>query len=174
MKRMLKLLIIIFLCGLTSGLISLSPVNASAGADEIAAIRSRYATINKNLKSYRTVKKEISGHSTEGGELVAYFDGDVIKKIVAAHYGETGKATEEYYFWNNELMFVFRRDSRYDRPLSGKVVATEENRFYFGAGRLIRWIDKKGKQVSAKDSVYPEKQSEYLSSAKEFVTLARS
>ncbi len=174
MKRTLNFLTMIFLCGLASGLILVSPAHASAAADEIAAIRSRYATINKNLKSYRQVKKEISGYSAEGGELVAYFDGDAIKKIVAQHFGETGKAVEEYYFWNNELMFVFRRESKYDRPLSGKVIATEENRFYFSAGRLIRWIDGKGKQVSASDSAYAGKQSEYLNFAKEFVTLARS
>jgi hypothetical protein len=44
------------------------------------------------------VKKELSGFSTEGGELTAYFDGSKIVKISATYQGETGSAFEEFYF----------------------------------------------------------------------------
>ncbi|HEV7683768.1 MAG TPA: hypothetical protein VGO68_16690 [Pyrinomonadaceae bacterium] len=98
---------------------------------QIQSIRKQYLAINKRVGSYKKVKKELSGFSLEGGEMVAYFDGPTIVKIVATYYGETGKSLEEYYFEKEKLSFVYRKESRYNRPLSGKVVHSFENRFYF-------------------------------------------
>lgn len=142
--------------------------------DPIQTIREQYATINKSVKKYKSVKKKLSGLSAEGGELVAYFDGPKIMKIVATHYGESGKAVEEYYYWDDRLIFVFRKDSIYDKPMSGKVARTEENRFYFGNDRLIRWVDENAKQVASDNSEYLEKEKDYLKSSKEFTDGARS
>ncbi|MDX6611272.1 MAG: hypothetical protein QOD75_458, partial [Blastocatellia bacterium] len=86
-------------------------------------IRQQYERINKRQRNYRKVRKELSGFSAEGGQLVAYFDGKAIAKIVATYFGEGGKTEEEFYYSAGKLVFVFRRESRYDRPLSGKVVA---------------------------------------------------
>jgi hypothetical protein len=147
---------------------------SSHAEDPIQTIREHYATINKNAAGYKSVKKELTGFSAEGGELVAYFDGPKIMKIVASHFGEGGKAVEEYYYWDDQLIFVFRKDSSYDKPGSGKVVRTEENRFYFNAGRLIRWVDEKQKQVAPGNSEYPEKEKDYLENSKQFTDGARS
>jgi hypothetical protein len=64
--------------------------------DPIQTIRQQYAAINKKLARYKRVKKELSGFSLEGGDLVAYFEGPAIVKMVANHYGESGKSYEEY------------------------------------------------------------------------------
>jgi hypothetical protein len=142
--------------------------------DPIKSIREQYAKINKSAGRYKSVKKGLSGYSAEGGELVAYFDGPKIMKIVANHFGEGGKAVEEYYYWDDRLIFVFRKDSIYDKHMSGKVARTTENRFYFSADRLIRWIDENAKQVEPGSGEYLEKEKDYLQSSKEFADGARS
>jgi hypothetical protein len=153
---------------------SQSTPRVSPAADAIASIKAQYAAINKNINRYRKVDKDLPGYSSEGGSLIAYFDGNSIKRIDAQFYGEMGLANEEYYYSNGRLIFVFRKESAYDRPLSGNVVSTKENRFYFSDASLIRWIDENGKQVPSSNSDYRKKQTEYLSYSKEFVTLARS
>lgn len=143
-------------------------------SDPIKSIREQYAKINKRAARYKRVKKGLSGYSAEGGELVAYFDGPKLMKIVANHFGESGRAVEEYYYWDDRLIFVFRKDSIYDKPMSGKVARTAENRFYFSADRLVRWIDENARQVEPGKGEYLEKEKDYLQSSKEFADGARS
>ncbi len=147
---------------------------SSHAEGSIQTIRERYATINRSAAKYKSVKKKLSGFSAEGGELVAYFDGPKIMKIVASHFGEGGKAVEEYYYWDDSLIFVYRKDSIYDKPMSGKAARTAENRFYFDKGRLIRWIDENAKQVAVSNSEYLENEKNYLQLSREFADGARS
>jgi len=58
--------------------------------------------------------------------------------------------------------------------LSGKVVRTEESRFYFESDRLIRWLDEKGKQVSLGTDEAQQKQKDYLEISGKFLAGARS
>lgn len=154
--------------------VSASSANRAQGKASVASIRRRYASINKSLSKYRVVKKELSGFSTEGGELTAYFEGTAIVKIAAAYQGETGRAFEEFYYSNGKLIFVFRKEETYDRPLSGKVVRTRENRFYFSDGELIKWVNENAKQVAPGDGEYGEMQAHYLGSSKLFAEGALS
>jgi hypothetical protein len=148
--------------------------NRSQEKQPVSSIRQRYAAINKGLAKYRVVKKELSGFSTEGGELIAYFDGPAIVKIAATYLGETGRSFEEFYYWNEKLIFVYRKQDTYDEPMSGKVVKTRENRFYFSKDELIRWINENAKQVAPGIGEYSEKQIHYLDSSKRFTEGARS
>ncbi len=146
--------------------------NSAQEKDAILSIRRRYAAINKGLSKYKAVKKELAGFSTEGGELTAYFDGTAVVKIAANYQGETGRAFEEFYYQNEKLIFVFRKQEIYDEPMSGKVVQTKENRFYFSDARLIRWMNENAKQVTT--GKYPERQIYYLDLSKRFTEGARS
>jgi serine/threonine-protein kinase len=141
--------------------------------DAISAIRQRYAAINKNLSKFKIVKKELSGFSTEGGELTAYFDGAAIVKIAVINNGETNSFFEEFYYTKEKLIFVYRKQEIYDEPMS-KVVKTKENRFYFNDGELIRWVNENGKQVAASGSEYPERRIHYLGLSKLLIEGARS
>ena len=143
-------------------------------ADQIQEIRQQYAAINKGVRRHRKVKKELSGFSLEGGEMIAYFDGSAIVKIVANHFGEMGRAAEEYYYSKGKLIFVYRKDFRYNRPMSGKVVATPENRFYFQNDRLIRWVNEDGKQVAPTTDEFKQQQDDNLETSRKFVDGARS
>jgi hypothetical protein len=138
------------------------------GSDPIQTIRQQYAAINRNAAKYRKVKKELLGFSAEGGELVAYLSGPSIVKITTTFFGEIGRATDEYYYSNDKLIFVYRKHSHYSGQLTGKVVRTTENRYYFKDDKLIRWIDEKGKQVSSAGSEFAAKEAERLASSKQF------
>jgi hypothetical protein len=141
--------------------------------DSISSIRERYAAINKNQAKYKAVKKELAGFSTEGGELTAYFDGSKIVKIAVTNNGETNSFFEEFYYSDEKLIFVYRKQEIYDKPMT-KVVKTKESRFYFSDGQLIRWINENGKQVRAGNSQYPETRSHYLGLSKLLTEGARS
>lgn len=152
------------------------PALASGNAQEkdaISAIRQRYAAINKSLAKFRIVRKELSGFSTEGGEMSAYFDGGAVVKIAVMNNGETNSFFEEFYYSKDKLIFVYRKQEIYDEPMS-KVVKTKENRFYFNDGELIRWINENGKQVAASSSEYPERRLHYLGLSKLLIEGARS
>lgn len=153
------------------------PAQTKGGAREdgvVASIRKRYAAINRDLPKYRAVKKELSGFSAEGGELVAYFDGAAVKKMSAVSYGETGRALEEFYYWDGKLIFVFRKRDTYDAPMSGKVSKTAEDRFYFNDGVLVRWVDKRGSVVAPGGRQYLEAQARNADASKQLLDAARS
>ncbi len=182
MKRSLKFFFAVFVLSLSGSLVAFAEPRvglqtASGEARAAAAIQSiqrQYANINKRVSRYRKVKKELSGFSLEGGELVAYLDGPAVVKIVANHYGEMGRAVEEYYYANGKLIFIFRRDYQYDKPLSGKVVRTQESRFYFQNDRLFRWINEDGKRVSPDRMEYEQRQNDILETSRKFVDGVRS
>jgi len=164
------LVLLLFLSPALNG--SVAVVNPQP--DQIQSIRKEYAAINKRAGKYRRVNKELSGFSLEGGKLVAYFDGSAIVKILATYYGESGRSLEEYYYANERLIFVFRKEFRYDTPMSGKVVHTYENRFYFADERLIEWLDSQGRPAPNGIADYQQKQDEFLETSRKFVQGARS
>lgn len=124
----------------------------------IANIRAEYQKINSS--KLRVVDAEPQEESSEGGEVKKYYDGKVLRKIVAEYDGAIGKAVWEFYFSGGELCFVYQVESTYDKPMSGHIIKKEENRYYFHHRRMIRWIDNKGK---IKDkSLYAGKERDIL------------
>jgi hypothetical protein len=92
--------------------------------------------------------------------------------MVATFYGETGRAIEEFYFWDGRLFFVLRTQAFYDQPF-GRVVRTEQNRFYFERGRLIQWLDAKNKPVALSGPAVRRRERDLLGDARTFATLLR-
>jgi len=169
MKKLpyLIFLLILGVASFTSGPIVLGQSDA-----QISTIRTQYASINKRAPRYKKVKKQLSGFSLEGGELIGYFDGPSIVKLVANHYGEMGRSLEEYYYSNGKLIFVFEKVFHYNKPM-GKVVRSEENRYYFNNDQLIRWIDSSGKQPDTTSEDSRTKQKELLEASNLFIAGAR-
>jgi hypothetical protein len=139
--------------------------------EKIKSIRAKYTEIEKELKDCRQVKRDLPDESAEGGELTAYFKVSNLRKLSAKFFGETGKALEEYYFAENEVIFVLRVESRYTKPMSGVVKNRTEQRFYFADGKLIRWLNPDNKDVTA-DAAAAERQRELLASAKKYSGMA--
>jgi hypothetical protein len=139
--------------------------------EKIKSIRAKYAEIEKGLKDCREVKRDLPGESTEGGELKAYFKERTLEKLSATFFGETGKALVEYYFWENQLIFVLRVESHYTKPMSGVVKIKTEERFYFADGKLIQWLgaDKKPRPMDAEAE---KRGHEFLAGAKKYSAMA--
>ena len=170
--KMIIAMIIVLVSGFTA--LTTGHVASAPQTDPIETIRQHYASINKSVPLYRRVKKNLSGFSGEGGELIAYFHGPSVMKMVATFFGETGKAVEEYYFWNGKLIFVLSTDNRYDKPLSGKVARKTEGRFYFKDDKLIKWLGGDGKEVASDSSEFAAKQTDYLKIARQLSEGANS
>ncbi|HWM23870.1 MAG TPA: hypothetical protein VNP98_03530 [Chthoniobacterales bacterium] len=152
----------------------LAPVSlANPTVDEqVKTIRSRYEAVNKGLSRCKQVKRDLPDESAEGGELTAYFTDQSLRKLTAKFYGESGQALEEYYFWEDRLFFVLRVESRYDKPISGKVKSKSEERFYFADDALIRWLDPGKKQIPAGPELQ-QRGGDLLAQAKKYSGLVR-
>jgi hypothetical protein len=108
---------------------------------KINFIKTQYAEINKNLKSYKKIEKTDTAETTEGNEVLLYYKGNEIKKIATTYYGETGKALYEYYFFNKKLIFCYFVDYHYNKPFyitgGGKITSTTEERFYLDNDKVL-------------------------------------
>jgi hypothetical protein len=58
--------------------------------------------------------------------------------------------------------------------MSGKVVHTYENRFYFANDRLIQWLNNQGRPMPNGIADYQQKQDEYLETSRKFMNRARA
>jgi len=134
---------------------------------KIRAIRQRHAEVERGLKQCRQVKRDLPGESAEGGELTGYLKDTSLRKLSAQFYGESGKAHEEYYFWEGQLFFVLRTEWRYTMPLSGMVKSKTEERFYFADRKIVRWLDPQKKDCTA-SAERANRESELLASAKKY------
>lgn len=157
--------------------LSLTLVSPPSPAGAQDSIRARYAQINRDLKRYTRVETDLMDESTEGGRLTAYYFKGAPRKLVARYYGETGRATEEYYFWNNSLFFVLRAEERYRNPIgvdsSPTVRSRQEDRYYFARGRLTRWVNPRGRQVPVDRVDARQRELEVLNDARRLLALAR-
>ncbi len=138
-------------------------VFAQSNDQTLRDIRAEYKIIINNLSSYKKVISDLEIQSTEGGEIIAYFDENDLKLIITEGYGETGKNRTEYYFKNQELFFVFDQRFDYNRPIYWNKKRAEENndneffdpqktkinadRYYFDKEKLFLWLDNEKNKI---------------------------
>lgn len=138
----------------------------------IQDIRNRYADVRRRLSSFREVKRDLTGLSTEGGMLQAFFDGQSPKLARATFYGETGRIDREFYYDDNgRPFFVLEVESRYEAPL-GATADKQEYRYYFHDGRLIRLLAG-DRQVSSDDAAYAARVKNALDLSRRLLDAAR-
>ena len=157
----------------------LLPITSHA-ADVAAQTRAHYAAVNQAVPKATVVKRELQGYSSEGGDLIAYFQKGVPLKMTANFYSESGKSTEEYYFWQGRLFFILRTTWHYNGSLNNpnppspiKLIRDKpQERFYFQNGKLWRWINFDGKTVKS-GAEFDNQQDSYLNLARELLAGAR-
>lgn len=125
----------------------------------VRAARATFAEVERDRATYRRVERTVLGLSTEGAEVVGLYCGDELRAIEATYFGETGRVVERTYFAGGGPVFIYRDYHVYDQPF-GRVVAHNEDRFYFAGGELRRWIDHEGKHV-------PSGSAEFAAAARE-------
>ncbi|MDA0740594.1 MAG: hypothetical protein O2862_01625, partial [Bacteroidetes bacterium] len=124
--------------------------------ERLKSIRANFNRINE-ITEWTSVDKRKLNQSTEGGAATYYFLQDTLLKVVAIHFGETGKSIQEFYTKNGQLSFVFEQQYQYNRPMTWDSTAMQENndtetfdidkseiiedRSYFENGILIRQIN---------------------------------
>jgi hypothetical protein len=134
--------------------------------------------IRDSIDSYDTTMVKFWDESSEGGQMIAFFDKDDLKLMEVRLYGETGKRKIEYYFDNGQLFFVLNTDYRYNRPFywdeekakenndteyfDPNKTVINENRYYFENKRIIRWIKPNGEETNNKIEDYENLEIEIL------------
>ena len=117
-------------------------------------IRSKFKYINSQ-KDYQTlflVNDDYVEHIDMGLSAKAYFRKDTLYKIIEKTYFNHYNSTTEYYYWENELFFVFTSENRYDVLLDKDSSFLEFNyekqynsytaRLYFDKKKEIKRIEK--------------------------------
>ncbi|MBT8194968.1 MAG: hypothetical protein KJO64_00945, partial [Bacteroidia bacterium] len=56
-----------------------------------------------------------------------YFLKDTLLKVIAVHFGETGKTIQEFYTKNSQLSFVIEKRYEYNRPINWDSIVMKEN-----------------------------------------------
>jgi hypothetical protein len=133
----------------------------------------RFNAINRELPKCQIKKVFIEGYSTEGGQLTRYSKNGQVQKLVARHFGESGRATEEYYFWKVSLFFVLRTDWDYQimvgQPGAPGKETRRQERFYFQDGKLTRWMSDGNKVNDLTTPAALQVQGDYHQFAREFL-----
>jgi hypothetical protein len=150
------------------------PLAAAPQEHEIRTIRRHYSIVNNNLRHYSHTERELTGYSTEGGFLNAYFLGSKPRKVVVQLYGCQSQIQEEYYFWNNQLFFVLQVQLRYESLASSKIVGREESRYYFSRGRLVRWLNPEKKPLAVTGAKAQRQERVLLEGARQSLKLAQT
>ena len=139
------------LCASGSAAAQDSITATSGSASAIARIRAAFAATERDALRFRRTTHDLDGFSLEGGVLDAFYDGKQLRKLSARLFGETWRGTESYYFSAGRLVFIHVVHERYDRPMSGRVRARLEHRFYFDNDQLIRRVRTQSPRHSVTD-----------------------
>jgi len=162
---MIKKLILVIVCVL----FSLSSFSQSIKPN-IKEIKKNYKEVVKNKNSYFKKSQDLTGGSSEGGQVIAYFEDNNIRLIDVSWFGEMGKTTRSYYYKNEQLFFIFEQIYTYNAPIyydketakednsveffDNKKTTRLENRYYYKNNELIRVLDhaKKQQNLNLKDT----------------------
>ena len=158
---------------LVSLLITVFQVHAQTTADKKTAIGHDVAAIN-TTKDYKKVilqNEEFLGDMTDGGgELTGYFKNQKIEKITEWIGVSNGVYSTEFYFKNEQLIFVYRKFSVYEYNYAknefdwNKKNLAFEGRYYFVNSRAIDKIEKELQKTANSGEIAP---AELLEDAKE-------
>jgi hypothetical protein len=143
---------------------------AQTEEDVIKQIRQQFKTINDEIKTY-TTKSDVSILEGSGAEqtITAYFKGKQLMKTEEQFMGDMAENTYHYYYWDNELFFVFNKYTYYAYIDGEDKAIINENRYYFDKNKMIRWIDSEKKQVSKSSDDFKQKEKENIAKAKKFI-----
>lgn len=119
----------------------------------VEKINENYQKIN--LRSNLQNKTIALDECSEWWELNAFYDSDKLIKIVGECFTSIQNQTKEFYFLEDNNIFVYTTNSFYNLDEFEKwnfiVDKKEENKYYFSWKQLIKWIDSDWKSVNSSD-----------------------
>ena len=116
----------------------------SGARDSAQSIAGWVASIERRRTQLVPTVLDLPSSSTEGSQVALFRLGNAVRKVTAIYYGESGKATECYYVLEGQPRFFVRTESRYTRPLSGKIRSQTTERVWLGSASAHRWQDTSG------------------------------
>lgn len=134
---------------LTAAALLTTQTHADWVEDAVKQIRSDFnATESANL-----TKKHIKlDDGPEIAELTKYYKGDSLVKMVFTSGGDHGAATDQYYFKNGQLYFIYQSQGYWsfdpNGPEGTTIDTAREQRIYFSGNKVIRHLVK---EVSSRD-----------------------
>jgi hypothetical protein len=137
-----------------------------------SSVDSIVSVVNANETRYKLKQKDITGLSTEGGIIKAFYNQKDLKKLTVILYGEEGFSSESYYYNNGKLMYVFSQLSLYDKPF-GEVKSISSNKYYYDNKRLVTWLNDEGEPVKTDNEQYKEAEKLMLYNSNNFVNFMR-
>ncbi|MCX6164800.1 MAG: hypothetical protein NTU73_08090 [Ignavibacteriae bacterium] len=165
-----------FLCG---------NVTAQTDSSKIQTIKDNFKTINQTTNWTKTEAIKLE-ETTEGGEMLVYYDKAEIRKLTINEFGEMFKQIREYYLLNNKLSFAYYKLYKYNRPITWDSIAMKENkddqvwdfnkstlkeqRFYFDNSEMLQWINENNLKENKSTLPFKDKAIEVM---KEFNRLMK-
>lgn len=182
---------------LTIGLIALTFCGVCFAEDaDILSIRNEYQSIHKKLPELISETIYLPDYATEGADAIFYRDSEGhIDAIKVEYYWESGKDFAEFYYKNEQLIFVFYKTLSYNQhpgitpkiaekqavePFDPKKTKVEEDRFYFVKNDMIRWLREEkwphGKRdsIDANNAEFKRKARELIEKSNDLLSKARN
>jgi hypothetical protein len=131
----------------------------------ILSIRKEVTAINAPGVKYRVEEDDSNYVSSEGSEIKKYYAGTVLRKVTLDAFGAMGNTQAELYFSGDQLIFCYESTKLYGGPMSDAhrpLISDEHNRYYLHNGKLIRFVDKKGRKTEGKALLAKQKDVEQL------------
>jgi len=131
----------------------------------IEDIKKEYAAIQSHEKSYTKTTKELMGISAEGTQATIYKDQyQELKILQLAIYGEMGNSIETYYFYHNQLFFLYKAIYRYNAPIyapqhNETKTKVSKERYYWIDSKMVRWIEE-SHTINPKSDLFKQKELE--------------
>lgn len=140
-------------------------------------VKELVSKIDGDLKNCQKVDTTVFGYSSEGTELIGYFQNNVFKKIVAKHAGEYGNLIESIYFNEDELILIIWDETYYDKPIFEQGVpksdSTAKEYFYFEKKELEEWLKNEDK-VKKEDNNYEIQEKRFNEDIAEYLKALRA
>ena len=126
-----------WLCGLALGCF-LAPALATQDLIATFKIREKCAAFDRQSSGATRQTRMVSDMAHEGSTLTAFSLKGRGRKLSVTHLGTMGKQQETIYLEQGRPVWVTRIETKYDAPLSGRVVERIKESLYFQNGALIQ------------------------------------
>jgi len=149
---------------------NLSLIFAQNDEEIFKQTRLQFKTINDEIKTYTTLSDDST--IVESGTdqiIIAYYKGKQLMKIEKNYLGDMAESSFQYYFWNQQLFFVFTTFTYHSYNDGNEQTVTNENRFYFNDNKLIRWLDSGKKQKDKNSADFKNEENNWIENAKKLL-----
>lgn len=133
-------------------------------------------SFEQRIPSYGLRVIPIDSNTTDGAELVVYFDknnGDT-KIMEASYYGETFSKDYKYYFNDINNFFIIEIFEQWDRPYTEdgrQLTRRETNKYYFNDLFMTQWVASENNKVSPSLEEFKQKEREILEQTDSFLKI---